>query len=187
MIALIWQFLSGRLLKAIGDLLSFITRNPLPFACITLACLFVWAYRGWVLEESAHNRTKAVLHAKVKASAVQAKRIDALAVSISTDIKTIQQEYKHEIGNIARQRDDALERLRNRPERPPKYTPTDPAFATVCTGARLARDDAEFLTRYAADAAEQASALKSCEAAYETVRKKIDDFNAQSAVAGGVE
>ena len=40
----------------------------------------------------------------------------------------------------------------------------------VCTGAQLARRDAEFLARYAADAERLAKAYNTCKAAYEAVQ-----------------
>lgn len=47
------------------------------------------------------------------------------------------------------------------------------AVAQTCTGAALAREDAEFLTRYAAEAAEQRLALVEAHAAYETCRQTL--------------
>lgn len=66
--------------------------------------------------------------------------------------------------------------LRNRPNRP-SSSPGVPAPASTCvaaTGAQLARPDAEFLVRYAMDAARTRLAAEQCQAAYNAARALIN-------------
>jgi hypothetical protein len=62
--------------------------------------------------------------------------------------------------------------LRERPEGRVQSCPvyTDTGAPAGCTGAGLARPDAEFLAGYAADAARLEATLEQCRAAYEAVR-----------------
>ena len=73
----------------------------------------------------------------------------------------------------------ALERLRERPERPGGANlPTDTGVGSAssgCTGKELFRDDGEFLTRLAGDADKLRINLKACYAQYEAARKSIGE------------
>ena len=76
------------------------------------------------------------------------------------------EEHADEVRTINARLSDALERLRKRPERMPESS------RSACEGAsgrELAAGDAEFLSRYAARAAEQESALKACYAWVDSV------------------
>jgi vacuolar-type H+-ATPase catalytic subunit A/Vma1 len=59
--------------------------------------------------------------------------------------------------------------LRNRAARPATM-PADTSPAKNCTGARLYRDDGQFLAWYASEASRTARALERCEAQYNEVR-----------------
>lgn len=79
-----------------------------------------------------------------------------------------------------------LERLRNRPELRAADRPgeaADPAATGVgCTGAGLARGDAEFLGRYSADAARLAAELKRCTASYDAAERALRGADGGGAV-----
>lgn len=70
-----------------------------------------------------------------------------------------------------------LDRLRNRPKQRAADRPGEPANPATdgvgCTGAGLARPDAEFLSRYAADAARLAAELKRCTASYDAAERAL--------------
>lgn len=71
---------------------------------------------------------------------------------------------------------DALERLRDRPERPGAGSvPSDAAAgpAPGCTSAQLYREDAGALVRLAADADRLRADLGECQAAYNTARDAL--------------
>lgn len=74
-------------------------------------------------------------------------------------INEITREQTNKLADIIYQRDYALERLRQRPDRMPKTSETQCKGAT---GVELSRRDAEFLTRLAARADRLRQALKSC-------------------------
>ena len=72
---------------------------------------------------------------------------------------------------------DALNGLRNRPDRPSKSNlpsnPPDTKSTTGCTGAGLYRPDGEFLSRYANDTARLQLELKACYTNYDTAREAV--------------
>jgi hypothetical protein len=91
-----------------------------------------------------------------------------------------QQRTKHreEVDRILRDHAALVDSLQNRPDRPAPAASgagTVPQVASLgavgCTGAQLARPDAEFLAGYAADAARLQTALKRCETAYNNAVK----------------
>lgn len=147
-----------------------------PAAVTVLACaaVGVWSYRTghasgaarvqakWDAERAAHARALiAVIEERDRATAAMAARTEAL-----------KREYKRETDRIAADRDRLLASLRDRPERPASGAdvPDGAASGAGCTGAELARPDAEFLVGYAADAERLQSALATCQAAYDAVR-----------------
>jgi len=85
-------------------------------------------------------------------------------------INKIQKE-KVNANQIATTRYNALiDSLRSRPETRQDPVPSDSGSSVGCTGAGLARGDAEFLAGYAADAARLQAAYESCRQAYEVIR-----------------
>lgn len=79
--------------------------------------------------------------------------------ALQEKIDEITQQQTDDLAAVIDERDAALKRLRNRPNRMPE------AAATECkgsTGAELSRTDAEFLTREAARADRLRRALISC-------------------------
>ena len=152
-------------------------KAALVWAAVTvLACaaVGVWSYRTghasgaarvqakWDAERAAHARALiAVIEERDRATAAMAARTEAL-----------KREYKRETDRIAADRDRLLASLRDRPERPAGGAdmPDGAASGAGCTGAGLARPDAEFLVGYAADAERLQSALATCQAAYDAVR-----------------
>lgn len=87
------------------------------------------------------------------------------------------QENKRELKNITTRYNVIIDSLRQRPtERSSEATITDNTGVSVgCTGAGLARGDAEFLAGYAADAAKTQSALDQCVKSYDDVAKIINE------------
>lgn len=81
----------------------------------------------------------------------------------------IQKERDDEIKDIAAERDAALAELRNRPRRPAPGTAEASGNGYAGTGLGLARDDAEFLTRYAAAAAELQASHNACVRTYKMI------------------
>ncbi len=184
MIGLALQFLSGRLINGLRWALRAVTAYPWQAALVVSLLAFAWAWNGWGnqvakynLLSGKHNALVAKVTAQAKEDAARAKRLTETGRRITSRIITIQQDMDHENETIRGKLDAALVELRKRPVRPANYDPAAPAFESVCTGARLARDDAEFLTRFAADAASTAAALKACSAAYDAARSEIDRFN----------
>jgi hypothetical protein len=118
-----------------------------------------------------------------KAKAAQAvidakelKRVLDGQQALQADISKLREEGKANEDRIRRLHGAVVDSLRNRPtERAPTGIP-DAASAGVagCTGAGLARPDAEFLAGYAADAARLAGALAECRAGYQAAKDKLD-------------
>jgi hypothetical protein len=74
------------------------------------------------------------------------------------------------IRKITAARDDAIERLRNRPERPADFVPEAPGTARGATGAGLFRGDSEFLVRLGSSADAIAAERDACYRQYEQIR-----------------
>jgi len=90
--------------------------------------------------------------------------------ALQKEINKIQKE-KVNANQIATTRYNALiNSLRNRPEARQDPVPSDSGSGVGCTGAGLARGDAEFLAGYAADAARLQAAYDSCRESYEVIR-----------------
>lgn len=81
----------------------------------------------------------------------------------------------NEIQAIDTERDAALAELRNRPRRPAPGTAQSPADGCAGTGLGLARDDAEFLTRYAAAAAELQASHNACVRTYRIIEEGLTE------------
>lgn len=102
--------------------------------------------------------------------------IEQARADASEEARTIEREQQRRVNDalqkqywvVAGVRDDLLadlERLRDRPERSERPVPdTTGATCETANGAELAREYAEFLTRYAAKSAEQDAALEGCQA-----------------------
>jgi len=88
---------------------------------------------------------------------------------LQKEINKIQKE-KVNANQIATTRYNALiNSLRKRPEARQDPVSNDSGSGVGCTGAGLARGDAEFLAGYAADAARLQAAYDSCREAYEVI------------------
>lgn len=88
---------------------------------------------------------------------------------------SIRKERDDEIENIAAERDAALAELRKRPRRPAPGTPEATGNGCAGTGLGLARDDAEFLTRYAAAAAELQARHNACVRTYKMIEDSSEN------------
>lgn len=103
-----------------------------------------------------------------------AKRVEAIEQAREVEAKwqanteALQEVKDAEIARIARERDDALLRLRNRPGRVP--TATAPACEGA-TGAQLSGPDAGFLVGLAAEGDRLAAELAECRAWIDEVKK----------------
>lgn len=102
---------------------------------------------------------------KMASEAMQAER------SMQKEVNRIQKE-KHDAVKAANSKYSALvDSLRNRPEtRATDTMPSSTGDVVGCTGAQLARPDAEFLAGYAADAERLQAAYNSCRQAYEVIQ-----------------
>jgi hypothetical protein len=91
--------------------------------------------------------------------------------SMQKEVNRIQRE-KHDAVKVANSKYSALiDSLRNRPEtRAADTMPGSSGSDIGCTGAQLARPDAEFLAGFAADAERLQAAYNSCRKAYEVIR-----------------
>jgi hypothetical protein len=87
-----------------------------------------------------------------------------------------QEKHREKVRSIDSRLSAALVELRNRPERrtPDTQVPRSAEACVGVSGAELARGDAEFLARYAADAKKQREALRICETQYEQVRAELN-------------
>jgi hypothetical protein len=96
-------------------------------------------------------------------------------LNIMSDALVLEGVKNAQLSDVDRRLNAALGELRKRPDRPaPSTNPGDPPACVGATGAQLAAGDAEFLERYAADAARLHVAAKTCEARYEALRLRLN-------------
>jgi hypothetical protein len=95
--------------------------------------------------------------------------------SMQKEVNRIQRE-KHDAVKVANSKYSALiDSLRNRPEtRATDAMPSSTGDVVGCTGAQLARPDAEFLAGYAADAERLQAAYNSCRDAYQVIKNQTN-------------
>ena len=96
---------------------------------------------------------------EAKAAAAAAKQQEAQAKKMAAEVAAAREEKDEALRTVNARLADALVRLRQRPER--MQEPARKACEGA-TGQELAAGDAEFLSRYAARAAEQEAALSEC-------------------------
>ena len=112
----------------------------------------LWLHGNWHGSKTTANSYKAQIakanNEVLRERGVKQEQIDELVKKYFTDTDA-----------ISRERDIALDRLRDRPTRVVGTAPTD---CTGTTGATLSREDAGFLTREAARGDRLRNALKVC-------------------------
>lgn len=131
---------------------------------------------------SAYRAGRAVIRAEWTAQRLEdsqrhAEELEAALAAqraLQARIDQIMKDNRHEIARINRAHTAALDGLRQRPEARSDAVMPTPAGATAgCTGAGLARPDAEFLVGFAADAARLQSALNECRSRYQAARESL--------------
>lgn len=138
-------------------------------AVLCIAFLLGWQVQGWRLNGQAATlqaaHAQAILDAEIKARkterTITAAAQDARKVS---DVK---------IKKIRTTRDTALDRVRDTASNTIQV-PEIAGVGTSTPGTELAERNAEFLIRYAADAAELEVALQQCQAAYNQARTELN-------------
>lgn len=98
------------------------------------------------------------------------QKLETLRLQAAGERARQQERYDANIASARARLDRALGELRKRPSRVEQAVAASQACPAVpaCTGDRLAREDASFLTRYAALAAEQQAQLKEAREGYYT-------------------
>lgn len=132
-------------------------------------------YWSWVDRIRLDERQKT----EQRLQAAWEKKLRAAEAQAQDQLVTLRNQHVQALHGIDLQLRAALRELRNRPSRStraPTPSPADPApRPTACTGAELAREDAEFLVREAAAAAEQQSRLVEALGAYSTCRRTLEE------------
>jgi hypothetical protein len=96
-------------------------------------------------------------------------------LNIMSDALVLEGVKNAQLSVVDRRLDAALGELRKRPDRPaPSTNPGDPPACVGASGAQLAGRDAEFLERYAADAARLQIAVETCQARYDSLRTRLN-------------
>jgi len=135
------------------------------FSVATFAVGYDYGRRSTKL---AWEEERAVIAQKALAAVQQAREKEAKLV---IEMEAQRREYEKKVRSISSQLDSILAGVRERPDRSDSTTVSKTTTTNcVCTGAQLARRDAEFLARYAADAARLAEAYNTCRTMYESAR-----------------
>lgn len=153
-------------------------------AALLLAAILAAA--GWAIHETGLAAGRAEIQAKwdqqriTDAAATVQAAIQARAreQALQSTADKIRQEKTREIRHLSAARDAALRELRDRPEARAGAggVPSTSELGNAgCTGEGLAKGDAEFLTRYASDAARLELALSQCRSTYEAAVRYINN------------
>jgi hypothetical protein len=108
---------------------------------------------------------KVVLEREAQEAKDQAREAER---NMQSEVNRIQKEKHHAIKAADSKYRTLVDSLRNRPEAR-DTVPSSTGDVVGCTGAQLARPDAEFLAGYAADAERLQAAYNSCRQAYEVI------------------
>lgn len=152
-------------------------------ACVTFAAgLLGYVYLEG--RESGRQEVQARWNAEKTRQAEELTRLEQQArkreQDLQTAVDTLRQEKTDEANRLAAQYAAAVERLRDRPQRPaaastPAPAPACPRVAApVCTGQQLYREDAGFLVGEAARADRLRIDLAQCLGAYNSAREQLN-------------
>lgn len=138
-------------------------------AVVLVAFTTGWVVNGWRYKAEAAKVQAA--YAKALSDAELASRAKEQSLQAAANAERSKKDA--EINVVRSQLDAALVQLRNRPLRRADGVPGPAGVASPATGRELSREDAEFLTREAARAAEIDVELRNCYATYNAVRDRL--------------
>jgi hypothetical protein len=158
-----------------------------PRLLLALALSVAWPWSLWTASNRGETAGRASVQQKWDAATISQalatlRLVEAAhATSQALQDKAAEQRKatNDQINRINRAHALAIERLRNRPERPAASAGGVPqvaavgATATGCTGARLFRSDSVFLIGLAADADRLRIGLQACQAQYNSAREAL--------------
>ena len=166
--------------------------SPLIWRAIGAAAILAalaWGYHLWAdhQRDIGRNEVRAEWQADKLARAESTRLLlmarDKATTQLQVTADKERQALNEKNRTIGRDLAAALERMRDRPERPadrPDGVPENPGTATAgpgdggCTGDRLYRDDSEALVRLAAAGDRIRAALQSCRADYERAAQAVN-------------
>lgn len=149
-------------------------------AVMVLACALaaVVAYRhghsvGVAKVAAQWEAERAVLNQKI---AEETQRTIETERKLRAQLDANRRSYEREKAHIVANYNAAIDSLRDRPAARAGAggVPQGATAGVGCTGAGLSRGDAEFLARYAAEAARAQAALEACVAAYKRVEEAVN-------------
>lgn len=157
-------------------------------AAVLLAAL-AWAYNSWAdrQRDIGRDEIRAEWQADKLARAETTRLLlmarDKATTRLQVTADKERQALNEKNRSIGRDLAAAIDRLRDRPERPAdsgERVPANPGTATAgpgdggCTGKGLYRQDGQFLAGESADAARLQAALRSCRADYERAAQAVN-------------
>jgi len=143
-----------------------------------LAMSHIAAFRGGAKSVQAQwNVEKLKQQTLATEESERARKREAELQDVATRLRS---QKDAQIKKLRADLDSALDELRQRPERPATYLPSDAKPGnTGCGADQLYREDAEALTRLAADAETTRIALGQCKAQYDAIKLIIDPKDKQ--------
>lgn len=166
--------------------------SPVVLRAVAVAAILAalaWGYHLWAdhQRDIGRNEVRAEWQADKLARAESTRLLlmarDKETATLQGKADKERQALNEKNRTIGRDLAAALERMRDRPERPadrPDGVPENPGTATAgpgdggCTGDRLYRDDSEALVRLAAAGDRIRAALQSCRADYERAAQAVN-------------
>lgn len=117
------------------------------------------------------NAEKVILERAVQEAKEETRQKE---IEMQDRIVVLTREKNHAVKTADARYNALIDSLRNRPEERRDPATEGAPDSVGCTGAGLARDDAEFLAWYATEAAKLQAAYNSCRDSYDEVRNKIN-------------
>ena len=143
-------------------------------ATALLAATHWWAHGFGAAKVEHRWATQRASLAQAHADAIEAMRVSEQHLRNTSE--ALARKARDDEKRIRGERDRLAASLRDRPvARAATPTEANSSAGVGCTGAQLARGDAEFLVGFATDAARLSAALQQCRVAYEAARGALGE------------
>ncbi len=153
---------------------------PMPYRILAVVLFAAALVAFGFMKGVQYEVDKTDLRQAAQEKAAMQAHLDATqrGLNIMSDALVLEGVKNAQLSDVDRRLNAALGELRKRPDRPASSPSAgDPPACVGATGAQLAAGDAEFLERYAADAARLHVAAETCKARYEALRQRLNGKN----------
>lgn len=147
------------------------------FICVAASLLYAHSSGRHYGMQTVQTLWTAEMQATIQAHAEQIAKARQTEQALQDKINQLTKEHRDENRRIAARHAAMVDGLRNRPEARASDSgvPEGAAAGVGCTGSGLSKPDAEFLVWISGEAARTQTALNACIAAYDEVRRALNN------------